>query len=67
MGFLLRYDSREKTGKHWEERGERDRQRTSRRESNLGRRERSCTMCQRTNHEAIGANNIPIFNVQKFK
>ncbi len=42
-------------GKYWEERGEQDRQRTSRRESNSGHRERSCVVCQRTNHKAIGA------------
>ncbi len=50
--FLFRYDSREMTGK---QRGERDQQRTSRRESNSGRRERICTICRLTNHEAIGA------------
>ncbi len=47
--------SRESTGKHWMERGEQDRQRTSRRESNSGRHEHSCAICRRINHEALGA------------
>ncbi len=46
------------TGKHCVERGEQDRQRTSRRESNSGRRERSCAVCQRSNHEAIGSDKL---------
>ncbi len=33
---------------------ERDRQRTTSRDSNSGRREHSCAVCRRTNHEAIG-------------
>ncbi len=36
------------------ERGERDQQRPSRRDSNSGRCERSCAICRRTNHEAVG-------------
>ncbi len=58
MGFLCLLfweDSGEMTGKYWVERGERDQQRTSRRESNSGRCERNCATCRCTNHEAIGA------------
>ncbi len=58
MGFLCLLfweDSGEMTGKYWVERGERDQQRTSRRESNSGHCERNCAICRRTNHEAIGA------------
>ncbi len=51
------------TGKHWEERGEWDKQRTSRRESNSGRCEHNCAICRCTNHEAIGADYLFIFNV----
>ncbi len=40
------------------ERGERDRQRTSRWDSNSGRRERSCAICRRTNHKAMGADSV---------
>ncbi len=40
-------------GKHWVERREQDEQRTLRLESNSGRREHSCAVCRRTNHEAI--------------
>ncbi len=39
------------------ERGEHDRQRTSRRDSNSGRRKCSYDVCRHTNHKAIGANN----------
>ncbi len=51
-----------------EERGERDQQRTTSWASNSGHRERSCAVCRRTNHEAIGANlnltkNIWIFSL----
>ncbi len=45
----------EQTGKYWVKRREQDRQRTSRWELNLGRRERRGTVCRHTNHEAIGA------------
>ncbi len=37
-------DSRELTGKHWSERGEQDRQRTLRQESNSGSRNNSCAI-----------------------
>ncbi|KAF4114484.1 hypothetical protein G5714_004707 [Onychostoma macrolepis] len=37
-----------------EERGEQNQQRTTSWDSNSGRRERSCTVCQRTNRKAIG-------------
>ncbi len=61
MPFL--FDSRVATGKHWVERGEQDRQRTSRRESNSGHRERTCAVCRRTNHEDIGADTASNFYV----
>lgn len=41
-------------GINWVER-ERNGKRTTRQDSNLGRREHSCAACQCTNHEAIGA------------
>ncbi len=47
-----------------EERGERDRQRTTSRDSNSGRREHSCAVCQCTNREAIGADLPGIFKKQ---
>lgn len=51
---LLGQDSIELSGKHWVERGGWDQQRTTRWDSNSGHRECSYTVCQRTNHEAIG-------------
>ncbi len=52
MPFYFWLDSRAATGKHWVERGEQDRQRTWRHESNSGRHECSCALCRLTNHEA---------------
>ncbi len=49
------------TGNDLEERGEQDRQRTSRRELNLAHHERSCAICRRTNHKAIGDDGINFF------
>ncbi len=61
LGLLFLEDSGEMTGKYWVERGEQDQQRTSRRESNSGRYERSCATCRRTNHKAISADSNNIF------
>ncbi len=43
------------------EREEQDRQRTTRRDSNSGRRERSCAVCQCTNDKAIGTDTVSYF------
>ncbi len=53
------------TGNYWEERGEQDRQITLRWESNSGHRERSWAICRRTNHEAIGADALYVFEIVK--
>ncbi len=48
---FIELDSRETAGKHWVERGEQGRQRTSSRESNSGRHEHRCAVGRRINHE----------------
>lgn len=47
-------ESREQTEKHLVKRGEWDRQRISKQESNFGYHEHICIMCLCTNHKAIG-------------
>ncbi len=49
-----------------EERGERDRQRTTSQDSNSARRERSCAVCRCTNRKAIDADSIFIILTNLF-
>ncbi len=62
MGILCLYwDKTVESWQDWVERGRWDRESTSRRELNSGRLERSCAVCRRTNHEAIGTDKFKHF------